>query len=107
LFLQQCGNAPPARPNNFLRQFFVRPLTILPILDHVTSRLHGSVIVPAFWPVTELPSRSRRRELARLRKANPCKQTQINENKRKQISFHFLSFIFPNRDFSMGYGRFK
>jgi hypothetical protein len=48
LFLQQCGNAPPARPNDFLRHFFVRPLTILPILDHTTLRPHGRVIVLAF-----------------------------------------------------------
>jgi hypothetical protein len=35
-------------------------------------------------------------------RANP---SQGNANKRKQNGFHLLSFIFPNRDFSMGYGR--
>jgi hypothetical protein len=32
---------------------------------------------------------------------------KINENKSKQNSFPLLTFIFSNRDFSMGYGRFK
>jgi hypothetical protein len=32
---------------------------------------------------------------------------QANERKRKKNSFHFLSFIFRNPDFSKGYGRFK
>jgi hypothetical protein len=28
-------------------------------------------------------------------------------SKRQQICLHLLAFIFPNRAFSMGYGRFK
>jgi hypothetical protein len=39
-----------------LRHFFVRPLTILPILHHTTSRLHGSVIVPAFDATERAPA---------------------------------------------------
>jgi hypothetical protein len=32
---------------------------------------------------------------------------KLNENKRKQNCFLFLTFIFSNPDFSMGYSRFK
>jgi hypothetical protein len=32
---------------------------------------------------------------------------KANENKNKRKSFHFLSFIFPNPDFSKGYERKK
>ena len=38
---------------------------------------------------------------------NIRKQTQIDETKRKQNCFLLLTFIFSNRDFSMGYGQFK
>jgi hypothetical protein len=47
LFLQQCGNAPPARPSDFLRHFFVRPSKPA-ILNLMTWRLHMRVIVQAF-----------------------------------------------------------
>jgi hypothetical protein len=30
---------------------------------------------------------------------------QGNASKKAFIAFHWLSFIFPNRDFSMGYGQ--
>ena len=32
---------------------------------------------------------------------------QAKANKNKQNRFHLLSFIFPNRGFSMGYNRFQ
>jgi hypothetical protein len=34
-----------------------------------------------------------------------ARTVQTNGNKTKQNSFHLLAFIFPNGDFSMGYGR--
>jgi hypothetical protein len=81
LFLQQGGDAPPARPNNFLPHFFVRLLTILPILDRTTWRFHGRVIVQAFFTMTErAPAEALVRETdwPQQRKSAP-----INGNKRK------------------------
>jgi len=39
---------------------------------------------------------------------NPrASRKQANANKNKKNRFHLLSFIFLNRGFSKGYGRFK
>jgi hypothetical protein len=43
----------------------------------------------------------------RRRRGWPRSTAKIKANKRKQDCFHLLSFIFANRDFSMGYAGFK
>jgi hypothetical protein len=83
LFLQQCGNAPRARPNDFLRHFFVTLLTIFRIVDCTTRRLHGRVIVPAL-AVTERASAKAPFEKNRLgRKQIRSKNWQAKANKRQ------------------------
>jgi hypothetical protein len=76
LFLQQCGNAPAARPIDFLRHFFVRP-SKLAILDPMTWRLHALVIVEAFGG-DEAPGRPKRwlENTARLHRASPFEQAE-------------------------------
>jgi hypothetical protein len=82
-FLQQCGNAPPARPSDFLRHFFVRPLTILPILDHTSLRLHGRVIVLAFDATERAPAEIPVRKPASAASQIRSKNAQAKAHKRQ------------------------
>jgi hypothetical protein len=52
-------------------------------------------------------SRRGRKEGASRRHESHASNRVLNVNKRKQNRFHLLSFIFSNRDFSMGYNGFK
>jgi hypothetical protein len=83
LFLQQCGNAPRARPNDFLRHFFVTLLTIFRIVDCTTwpSRPRDR---PGFSAATERASAKTPFEKIRLgRKQIRSKNAQAKANKRQ------------------------
>jgi hypothetical protein len=77
LFLQQCGNAPPAGPNDFPRRFLLGHHD-LAIPDPTSWRLHTRVIVQAF-DGDEAPGRPNRslETLVRLRQANPFEQASL------------------------------
>jgi hypothetical protein len=80
-----CSNAAMRRQQGLMIScdtFSLCPLAILPILDHTTWRLHGRVIVAAFWRWRSAPAEALVRETGSPSRGNPRKQTQINENKR-------------------------
>jgi hypothetical protein len=74
LFLQQGDDAPAAKPNNFLRHFFVTPLTTLTIPD---DDLASSRIRDRFGLVTAIE----RTTEARLEPID--RRVKISASKRK------------------------
>jgi hypothetical protein len=90
LFLQQCGNAPPARPNDFLRHFFFTLLTIFPdprSYDLASSQPRDrpsslAVAERAIGPSTVGKTRFGRKENPLQKRPSKSQYAPTNESKR-------------------------